>query len=1022
MTEVKRTNYPTQKIIGKEKNYELILLWMLNNNIRCGWRDFLDKRIGISQSTLSNNLKKLINNNFVEKFEEKEEGKKKKFYKITEHGKKRYEEILIKKKSPDKKINYPPTKYLSLKDNEINILYILHNNATCRWKDFLAGPFKINQSVLLRILKKFESQALIEKVKDKDSRFEVYQITEKGTSKYISRLKSYKLDRQSILEEESKKIQEIFDSSEDLFKTFDIPNDDIKYRLLNNILSIDFTRVQGTSCTEDDFKKILYYISINHPEEYPNYITPEKFSQKYKIDLTTLNFFLKEIVDKTQYGAKYFKLKIIPDKLYYFQAGEEFEKILRAITINLIKKLRFLSIQNRDQISLETPLSLNKIQEGLSKKLIKGYFHKSLKISIKTFLPEYIEYLKYIIQMKEEIKTTKDKLKSIAFRNILVESRDQISKIQEIKLRLPDQESNKLILKISEKEKKLEFLQIALDEMDNVIRLKPYKIENYHRKIDLLLEFGKNDDALEITERAIILGNVFKTERPDLSYNYKAKILSNLGLYDEAMDAINKAIELFPDRGSYYYDRAWYIYLSGKNLDALDAINQAIKKNPNNQNNLQLKARILKSLKNFEEAIKTINQAIQISKDWWGHHSVKGDILFKMGDYEKSINAINKAINLKPDYILLYRDKANCFSQLRNFKDAIVSLDRAIDLDPDNVSLYIDKAHFFSQLGKFKDAIVSFDKAIEISKKSEDWDDWDLYNSKLEIIIESKDYEGALKFVESVPKEIFNENDNLIMKAEILIEKGKYIEALAHTDDAIKLLPDDPWAYDLKSKCLKKMERYEESLEVYMKIFELDFDWIDFGKIFDLYFELEKTKAFFDLVDEFLESEVDGKVKVDLHFEKLEAFLKLNKFTDSLKEINIIMEIKPHNPLIYVKKAYILRKLKKFELAIQEIEKAKKLDPLQHLIYYNEAKIYLSLRKYNEAIKSLKKGLNISYDFEKKYKYYIRLGQCYNYLKLFKEATSNYERGKELADFAQDDKWINKVKSYIDNLDKRISV
>ncbi len=1022
MTEVKRTNYPSKKIIGKEKNYELILLWMLNNNIRCGWRDFLDKRIGISQSTLSNNLKKLINNNFVEKFEEKEEGKKKKFYKITERGKKRYEDILIKKKSPGIKINYPPNKYLSLKDNEINILYILHNNASCRWKDFLAGPFKINQSVLLRILKKFESQTLIEKVKDKDSRFEVYQITEKGTSKYISRLKSYKLDRQSILEEESKKIQEIFEFSEDLFKSFDISNDDIKYRLLNNILSIDLTRVQGTSCTEDDFKKILYFISINHPEEYPNYITPEKFSQKYKIDLTTLNFFLKEIVDKNQYSAKYFRLKIIPDKLYYFQAGEEFEKILRALTINIIKKLRFLSIQNKDQISLETPLSLSKIQEGISKKLIKGYFHKSLKSSIITFLPDYIEYLKFIIQMKEEIKTTKDRLKIIAFRDVSVESRDESSKFQESKLRLPDQESNKLILKTLEKEKKLEFLQIALDEMDNVIRLKPYKIENYHRKIDLLIESGKNNEALEIAERAIILGKVFKTKRPDLSHNYKARILNKLRHYDEAVEAINKAIEIYPDWHLYYYDKANYIHHSGKKLDALVAINQAIEKNPKSENSYQLKAIILKSLRKFEEAIKTINQVIQINNEWWGHHSVKGDILLNMGEYRKSLNAINKAIDLAPDNVSLYTDKANCFSQLRKFKDAIVSFDKAIDLDPDNISLYTEKAHCFSQLGKFKDAIVSFDKAIEISKKSEDWDDWDLYNSKLEIFIESKDYESALKFIESVPKEIFNENDNLIMKAEVLIEKGKYIEALAHTDDAIKLLPDDPWGYDLKFKCLKKMERYEESLEVYMKIFELDFSWIDFGEIFDLYFELEKTKAFFDLVDEFLESEIDEKVKVDLHFEKLEAFLKLNKFTDSLKEINIVIEIEPHNPFIYIKKAYILRKLKKFELAIQEIEKAKKLDPLQHLIYYNEAKIYLSLRKYNEAIKSLKKGLDISYDFKKKYKYYIRLGQCYNYLKLYKQATSNYEKGKELADFAQDDKWIKKVKSYIDDLNKRISV
>ncbi|MFX1501870.1 MAG: hypothetical protein ACFFDH_12975, partial [Promethearchaeota archaeon] len=100
----KRLNYPPDEIITplgiEKKDFEYIILWMLNNNEECGWSDFLDEPIEFSLATLSKYMNLLITNGLVEK---KEKG----IYKITAEGRKRYFDLRFKD-SFDKKLRYPP--------------------------------------------------------------------------------------------------------------------------------------------------------------------------------------------------------------------------------------------------------------------------------------------------------------------------------------------------------------------------------------------------------------------------------------------------------------------------------------------------------------------------------------------------------------------------------------------------------------------------------------------------------------------------------------------------------------------------------------------------------------------------------------------------------------------------------------------------------------------------------------------------------------------------------------------------
>ena len=78
-----RIRYPDDAII-KEKNFEKSILWMVYNNETCGWADF--RKIGISQSTLSNHLSALKRKGYITKLERDK-------YQITSEGQKRFREL-----------------------------------------------------------------------------------------------------------------------------------------------------------------------------------------------------------------------------------------------------------------------------------------------------------------------------------------------------------------------------------------------------------------------------------------------------------------------------------------------------------------------------------------------------------------------------------------------------------------------------------------------------------------------------------------------------------------------------------------------------------------------------------------------------------------------------------------------------------------------------------------------------------------------------------------------------------------
>ncbi|MFX0000908.1 MAG: tetratricopeptide repeat protein [Candidatus Hodarchaeota archaeon] len=598
-------NYPPKEIYkapkyGK-KNFEHIILWMLANNDECQWSDFTQDPLGFSTSTLSKYFNLLKSRGYVDNYSRG-------YYKITLEGEKRFND-LSRTRGEKRRLSYPPEVILRRRNYDDWILWMVYNNTFLKWSDFLAEPLSINQSSLSKNMNLLINKEYVLK-ENKE-----YRITRSGKIEYSRMLQNYDLDRQSILDEESKRIEEITKKTIEFFDTYDIRDEDIQFRYLNNVIRLDYARVKAMLTEEEDFEKILLFLSMNHPNQYPNYISMEDFSKTYRIKESKLEYYIDEIVENQIYPIKFFKLKLPPNEVYYFQENERVEIMLRAITEDHITKFTYLSKLFSRSLDLRT--TIDNILDDICGLL----FNECFKESLSEFLHDYISYLAYKIEAKEELKETLDKLEGIIWQDMM-----------------------ELFQSLSTGDLKDQFEE-QIKEIDKEIKSDPDNIDLYNSKISILLYYEQLEDVLKLLNEMLE-----KFEENEIGIKMKkASVLRRM-----------RDVQ-----------------------SGLDIINELIKKYPENNDLLNFKVYWLQYLNRREEALKIIEDLIANVPDNGTYHDTYGELLMYYEEYKQATERFLKAIEIAGDewYInQTYIKLGICYKELKNFDLALQNLKKGKEL------------------------------------------------------------------------------------------------------------------------------------------------------------------------------------------------------------------------------------------------------------------------------------------------------------------------------------------------------
>ena len=612
-------NYPPEKIYSpsevKKPDYDHIILWMLNNNDMCKWADFHQEPVEIPTGTLSRHLATLKLKGFVENFTRG-------YYRITLKGKKKFHELSsVKKKT--RKLNYPPKIIIKSGRNYSHwILWMVYNNNYCKRSEFLENPLSINQSSLSKNLSLLMDKGFIIKEDGK------YLITRAGKSEYSRMLQKYDLDRQTILEEEAKRIEEVTKKTIQFFENYDIKDKNIQFRFLSNILRLDYEKVKPVLKDEEIFYKILLFLSINHPDRYPSFISSEDFSKIYKIKKTTLDYYIDEISEGKIYPLRYFKITQLSGEQYYFQSDGTLEKMLQIITENEITKVTYLN----KLFSKSTPevpkIDMKSIINNIADKSCESLFNKGLNTSLRKFLPDYIRYLAYKIETKRELKETYDKLEGIIWQNIT-----NIFQSQNFE-NLEDQYEEKI------------------KGIDKKIKSNPENLDLYYLKIRILIYFNKYQETLKLLENLL---EIFPESEKDIKI-LNAAVLRRIHKIEEGLDIINELIQKFPkDNDLICYKAYWMQYLDKKE-ESIKIIQRLVKDEPENGIFQDTFGEILMYFEDYDEAAKKFLKVITIGSDDW----YISQTYIKLGICYKALENYDLAIqNLKTGKDLINKSTAD---------------------------------------------------------------------------------------------------------------------------------------------------------------------------------------------------------------------------------------------------------------------------------------------------------------------------------------------------------------------------
>jgi tetratricopeptide (TPR) repeat protein len=160
----------------------------------------------------------------------------------------------------------------------------------------------------------------------------------------------------------------------------------------------------------------------------------------------------------------------------------------------------------------------------------------------------------------------------------------------------------------------------------------------------------------------------------------QGNILFNQGKYEEALLALDEALNIDPGLATAWASRAGTLINLGRNEEALQAAENAI------------------SLDS------------QYSVAWYN----KGAALFYMGKYEEAVPALDKAIELNPNYALAWITKAGAIVNLGRNDEGLLASEEAIRLNPRSAKAWNNKGAALKGLGRYDEAIACFDKAIEL--------------------------------------------------------------------------------------------------------------------------------------------------------------------------------------------------------------------------------------------------------------------------------------------------------------------
>ncbi len=881
LDKIKSLEYPPEyppEDFNIQFEHEEKILYMLNKNNFCVWGHFIDDRLNIPKSTLSDKLKDLQDKEYLEKTIIK--GVSKPVYRILPKGRKafidilkrykfdpktirneiikRIEEISIENKTffeeygiSDKNIQYQFKKYKLLlnytdyrksfrseKLYNLTLLFLAYNHPNHAERNFFTEQeFCAKYEVKEENLKHFLSELLEEELVP----FKIFSLQlEEGINLYFH-------EKEKIGKMLKSVIEDYFEKNVNILPMEDI---DDEYENKSSFTETDLVNIVNFIIDKHQiFKFNLRKEVLKFIPKYINYLAIKIESRQKKLvkeknklsgEIDTLEFLKAHIeaseipenfsIEETDVITKHiFDSKPDEDEIEVYKLWENKQYSEALEVLEKSYKLKDEQYYNTLCLLLDEAKKYNELLNASTQALNRYPNNASFEYFKITALIETSQYSKI-----ENFVVFPDYLENIPIRLIEKKQYNLAEKVLEHSSYYypggEDMINNCVgqITKLISKEINEKNYEDAFKIVDLIMFYNNRNPEFYKFKIELLIELKKFDEALEIVNEILkrrpkypLLNFESEPSNDNFGYEFylqKARILNILHRYEESVEIINKMIKLNPKIANAYKIKAISYYYLYDYKNALIQIDKAIELNPEKSIFFSIKADCLFKEDKLKDALEQIEFALKIDSAIPEYHKIKAQILLFMNKHDEALRTINRGIEKFPENPDLHETKSLVI--YGNHLESLKALEKAESLGG-TVSLY-NKAQLFNNLGRHKEALETIE--IEINEDPYDYGNYDM---KAMILMDMGRFEEALKFRDKALNiSGLSEKDSGCIKEQILCKYAVYLAEQNNKEKAIEVakeaveLSGPEWAsdsYEAYGDVFMIYGEYKEALDKYEK-------------------------------------------------------------------------------------------------------------------------------------------------------------------------------------------------------------
>jgi tetratricopeptide (TPR) repeat protein len=203
----------------------------------------------------------------------------------------------------------------------------------------------------------------------------------------------------------------------------------------------------------------------------------------------------------------------------------------------------------------------------------------------------------------------------------------------------------------------------------------------------------------------------------------------------------------------------------------------------------------------LEEATGEYRQALQIKPDYANAHNNLGSVLSSQGKLDEAIQQYREALGDDPRYAAAHNNLGNALVRQGNVAEALPHFLDALRVDPEYVDAHYNIGHAYALRGERADAIEHFRQVVRLEP------DWTPGLSELAWLLATApearlhDARQAVRIAEHAA-DITGNGDARVLDvlAAAYADAGSFDRALATAKAALRLMPADPLAGDIRHR------------------------------------------------------------------------------------------------------------------------------------------------------------------------------------------------------------------------------